>query len=82
MFAVTWVFILGHSAFGKYSDLPFFHILLRYSLILKWINLCFSIYTQYPIMTKQKKKLRNFCKFIKMKYHFHISIQILYSVLC
>uniref|UniRef100_A0A8C7ICW7 PR domain zinc finger protein 10 n=1 Tax=Oncorhynchus kisutch TaxID=8019 RepID=A0A8C7ICW7_ONCKI len=42
-------------AFAKYSD-PFVHIVLRYSLILKWIKLFFSpstIYTQHPIMTSQ-----------------------------
>ena len=41
-----------------------FHILLHNSLILKWIKyICFSsIYTQYPIMTKQKLFFRNFSK--------------------
>ena len=41
-----------------------FHILLRHSLILKWI------YTQYPnIMIKQKQFFRNICKYIYFFKH-------------
>jgi hypothetical protein len=69
-----------------FRPLDFLHILIHYSLILKWISLFFhsSIYTQYPIMTKQKQAFRNVSKFMKntkLKYHIYISIQTLYSVL-
>ena len=43
-----------------FSPLDFFHILLHYSLVLKLFHSFFpplSIYTQYPIMTKQKQVL-------------------------
>ena len=43
--------------------LDFFYILLRYSLILKLIKKIFSpssIYTQYPIMAKQKQVFTHF----------------------
>ena len=57
------------EAFRKYSD-PF---------------TCFlsSIYTQYPIMTKEKQVFRHFCKFIKnetLKCNIYIRFQNLYSV--
>ena len=57
------VFNKHHSAFGKvFRPHYFFHILLRYSLVLKLIQLLFSsICTQYPMMTKQKQAL-HFCK--------------------
>ena len=50
-----------------FRPLNFFHILLRYRLILKLIKSFFSpsIYTQYPIMTKQKQDFRNVGKFFK-----------------
>lgn len=49
-----------YSAFGKYADpLTFFHILLHYSLILRWIKSFFpaSIYTQCPLMTTKQKQV-------------------------
>ena len=54
-----------------FRPLHFFHILLRYSLILKLIKSFFSpssIYTKYPIITKQKQltysegKKKKICK--------------------
>ena len=69
-----------------FRALDFFQILLRNSLILKWIKSFFpsSNDTQYPIITKQKQVYRSFCKCInntKLKYHIYISIQTLHSVL-
>ena len=74
-----------YSSFRKHSA-PFdlFNILLRYALILKWIEWKYSsaIYTQYPKMTKQKSVFRDVCKkyiyiFFKRKYFIYISFQTL-----
>ena len=49
-----------------FRPLDFFYILLRYSLILKWIQLLvfpFTKYIQYPITTEQKQVFRNVIKF-------------------
>ena len=50
-----------------FRPLQFFHILLRYSLILNGLKQLesSSICTQYPIMTKQKQVFRHFCTFDK-----------------
>ena len=63
-----------------FRPLDFFHILLGYSIILKYNTLFFpsSIYTQYPIMTKQKQVFRNVCKFIS---HLHNNSDPLLSTL-
>ena len=62
-----------------FRPLEFFHVLLHYSLFLKCIQSLSpsSVYTQYPIMTKQKQVFRNFCKCIqnkKFKYHIYINV--------
>ena len=71
-----------NSTFRKYSD-PFtflhFVTLQPYSNI-DYIVIFFSpIYTQYPIMTKQKHVCGNLSK---LKYDIYICIQTLYSVVC
>jgi hypothetical protein len=53
-----------------FRPLHLFHILLRHSLII----FASSIYTRYPIMTKQKQVLRNVCN-INRKYLIYITIQ-------
>ena len=62
-----------------FRPLPLFHMLLCYSLVLKWIKYIFpsSIYKQYPIMTKQKKTV--FKKCLQMYYKFKTEIPYLHK---
>ena len=66
-----------YSAFGKYSDPLTFSTFCYIRLILKWIKSFFpsSIYTQYPIMTKQKQVFSNVCKFI-LKKNVHLKCHV------
>jgi hypothetical protein len=68
--------ITAYSAFGKYSGPLTFVKLQLYSKMDKFN--CFfppsSIYTQYPIMTKQKHVLIFLCKCIMLKYHIYIYV--------
>ena len=54
------------------------------SLFPHFVTLQPKIYTQYPIMTKQKQAFRNVCKRIikKLQNYIYTSLQTLYSVLC
>ena len=82
--SITVLYFVMYSAFRNYSD-PFtfftFCYVTAYVTDFYFKNTS-SIYTQHPIMTKQKQVFRNVCKFIKMKYHIYMSIQTLYSILC
>ena len=64
-------YIVGYySASGKYLyPLTFFTFCYVTALFLNWLNwFVFSIsHTQYPIMTKQKRFKRIFCKRVKIK---------------
>ncbi|CDQ98760.1 unnamed protein product, partial [Oncorhynchus mykiss] len=70
-----------YSPFGKvFRSLDFFHILLRYSPILKWIKSLFPLINLHTIPHNGKAKSFFLKKIIK--YNIYISFQTLYSVLC
>ena len=68
IFSMYWTLIDIQWIRKVFRPLNLFHILLRYSLTIKLIEFVSSlIYTQGPIMTKQKQVFRNVCKFIFKK---------------
>jgi len=77
--------IFIYRASGKYSQrFIFFHILLCYSLIPKWIK--FIIFLNILHTKTHNDKVKTvFCKFIKIKkrkHNMYISIHSLCSILC